>query len=1374
MKDYSVGLDIGTGSVGFVAMDQQYRLMRAKGKNIIGVRLFEPSKTAEKRRRFRTTRRRLSRRRWRLSLLNDCFAPELQNQGDPNFLHRLKYSWVHPKDTLNQQNYSAAPLFNDSGQDKAFYNKYPTIYHLRRALMNDTKQHDLREVYLAIHHIVKYRGNFLLGDGQIDQEAIFDIHSFLEAMQDFCQPILSDESTLIDVDEARLVTILFDKQLSRAKRVTEGVKVFDGQKNKALKTVIKLSLTGIVGNQFNLATMLQKEGLNPKDSKWKIKFTESDLEAKLETINSGTILSDSEKEFLTAIQKAYNGLTLKLLLDDAHSWSEAMIKLYEAHKGDWKLIKKELRTSENKAEVNQAYLNLQADNDDVRRKANKYFTGLIKKSTTLTKEKQNELLSKIENEIFLPVQRSKANVSIPHQLHLNELIKIIENQKQYYPFLAEVDKKGRNKLQQLLKFRVPYYVGPLVEPKTVDGDSSNHWMTRLEAGPITPWNIEEKVDTDQAGLDFIKRMTGTDTYLIGEPALPKNALIYQSYNVLQELNNVRINVNQRLEVAQKQEIYENIFKGQKSVSVIDIKDYIKTKYGKDVNVSGLSDTKGGHFNSKLTTYHYFLNIFDRAYVEDHDNQETLETIIELQTIFEDRKILKRQLSKLSVLTKDQVESLSKQHLTGWGRLSKKLLTTKFVQLSTKAGTDKKSILETLYETKMNLMEIISDSRDRYGARAWLEEENAIEDKETSLKSVINELAGPKNIKRGILQSFYILDEITRVLGRPPKNVYLEVARNTQASELTNSRLAYLKTVYGNKSLSAEFKALSTQLNSVEDAKMNAALRDDRLYLYYLQQGKDMYTGEPINIDLISSNYQIDHIIPRAYGIDCLDNRVLVKSELNARKADSPTYLPELICSRCNWWRSLKTAGLLSEQKFKNLTRKSDDFSDLQKERFIARSLVETRQITRNVATLIGEHFNDETKVRAIRSEITTDMRHYLAIYKNRDLNDYHHAFDALLFTTAGLFMDNIGFFKKGQLSDYAGHIYNRYTKQALAQARANAKDKHQQRIRPLGFVVGSMASSNKQFQVNQATGELVWTMADEAYLRKVMDYKKILVTKMVYDQTGELYKQTRIPRDGKEYGKRKIYGKVAFDKRKDLALYGGFDSLQTAYTALVFSKKKFKLVNVQRLWLSEIKADANYLTKMVQQSLNDPKAKIILDHIPYEQLLIKDQAKVTIASENELHNFQQLYLSKTDSKDLLILLNARSEEMAEARLKQYSHSQDAKQRFTELLTHIIEQALKYYKLQTHQTALLKLQDKVIEFTTLEFEKQQEVVQRVLQALHANAIRSNLEILGLSESWGRLNAMVNLSPSDKFVYTSYTGLYTSTVSVQELADQAKLE
>ena len=155
VPNYAISLDIGNASVGWAAFTPDYRLMRAKGRELIGVRLFEPAQTAEARRMARTTRRRYSRRRWRLHMLDAIFDAPLA-EVDPSFLARRKYSWVHPADENNADYWYGGVLFDSKNQDKRFYKQYPTIYHLRKTLMEDDKQHDIREVYFAVHHLLKY------------------------------------------------------------------------------------------------------------------------------------------------------------------------------------------------------------------------------------------------------------------------------------------------------------------------------------------------------------------------------------------------------------------------------------------------------------------------------------------------------------------------------------------------------------------------------------------------------------------------------------------------------------------------------------------------------------------------------------------------------------------------------------------------------------------------------------------------------------------------------------------------------------------------------------------------------------------------------------------------------------------------------------------------------------------------------------------------------------------------------------------------------------------------------------------------------------------------------------------------------------------
>ena len=67
--EYYLGLDMGSSSVGWAVTNEKYEILRAHGKTLWGVRLFDSAQTAEERRGFRTAKRRLDRRNWRIELL---------------------------------------------------------------------------------------------------------------------------------------------------------------------------------------------------------------------------------------------------------------------------------------------------------------------------------------------------------------------------------------------------------------------------------------------------------------------------------------------------------------------------------------------------------------------------------------------------------------------------------------------------------------------------------------------------------------------------------------------------------------------------------------------------------------------------------------------------------------------------------------------------------------------------------------------------------------------------------------------------------------------------------------------------------------------------------------------------------------------------------------------------------------------------------------------------------------------------------------------------------------------------------------------------------------------------------------------------------
>ncbi len=86
-----------------------------------------------------------------------------------------------------------------------------------------------------------------------------------------------------------------------------------------------------------------------------------------------------------------------------------------------------------------------------------------------------EILAKLETGSFLPKQTTSDNGTIPYQLHEAELIAILENVGNYLPFLNEIGDSGlshKEEIQQMFRFRIPYYVGPLFK----NGQSKFSWV----------------------------------------------------------------------------------------------------------------------------------------------------------------------------------------------------------------------------------------------------------------------------------------------------------------------------------------------------------------------------------------------------------------------------------------------------------------------------------------------------------------------------------------------------------------------------------------------------------------------------------------------------------------------------------------------------------------------------------------------------------------------------------------------------------------------------------------------------------------------------------------------------------------------------------
>lgn len=670
-KGYYVGLDMGTGSVGWAVTDESYQILRRHGKAMWGVRLFESAKTAEERRMFRTGRRRLDRRGWRIEILQEIFAEEI-SRVDPGFFLRMKESKYYPEDKRDiQGNCPELPytLFVDKTfTDKDFHKKYPTIYHLRKMLMETEDTPDIRLVYLALHHMMKHRGHFLLS-GDISQ-----VTEFKNTFNQFIENIRNEEMDFeIELDESAVQMIeetLKDKNLTRSAKKSKLVK---GLNAKNVRD--KAFLTLLSGGTVKLSDLFGMEELN-EGERPKISFADNGYEEYAAVVE----MELGELYYIVESAKAvYDWAILSDILGGSTSISDAKVRAYEKHKADLKYLKAVVKEyfpkevynavfveSSDKLNNYPAYIGMTKKNGkkvslEGKRCSREEFMDFLKKNIVVKlpdEEAKMYLQSELEKDSFLPKQVNKDNGVIPYQVHKYELKKILDNLGDKIPFLKE----NAEKIEKLFSFRIPYYVGPL---RTGNGENSKFaWAERKSTEKIYPWNFENVIDVEQSAENFIRRMTNKCTYLIGEDVLPKDSLLYSKFMVLNELNNLRLD-GQKISVELKQKIYRDVFCRSRKVTQKKLKSYLIREgiAGKNVELTGID----GDFKGSLTAYHDFK---EKLIDVELTQKEKEEIILNIVLFGDDKKLLKQRLKKkFPQLTEKQINTVTALSYKGWGEIA---------------------------------------------------------------------------------------------------------------------------------------------------------------------------------------------------------------------------------------------------------------------------------------------------------------------------------------------------------------------------------------------------------------------------------------------------------------------------------------------------------------------------------------------------------------------------------------------------------------------------------------------------------------------------------------------------------------------------------
>ena len=1127
-KKYYLGLDIGTNSVGWAVTDENYNLCKYAGKRMWGIRLFEGGETAEQRRISRSNRRRLSRKKQRIDLLQELFAEEIAKM-DPTFFIRLNESRLHLEDKSTGEKF---PLFTDKDYtDIQYYKEYPTMYHLRKELIENSKVHDVRLVYLACHHILKNRGHFLINGSFSD---VKKLSSVCESMLNSFNGISKYQIEINDIE--RLEEILSDRKKQKSVKAKELIQIFecgpcedktDEKTCKAIVSNLSKWLTGLKGN-INSIFDMQFEEIDTSS----FSFTEPKYE---DTISAA--LEENYADVIQKIKTVYDWSVLVEIMAGEDYLSFAKVNAYNKHKENLCILKEVIRKYCDSEMYHKFFNGFDEKNGYGNYIGSIYKNGhsyAMKKCSTedfyktlgkildkIQPEKEDEnvleeLKVEVKNQTLLPLARTTANGTIPNQVHIQELKAILDNAKKYLPFLNEKDEYGTvaEKIISIAKFRIPYYVGPLSTRHKKQG--ANSWIVRKQEGRIYPWNFEEMVDLEQSNKEFIQRMTNKCTHLIGEDVLPKNSLLYSRYMVLNELNNLRIRGN-KISVNLKQELYKELFCTKAKVTGKGLFNYLK----KEDEELALEDISGFDidFKSSLTSYLDFKKQILGEEIEKDKYKDIVENIIKWKTIYDDdSKMMKKMIEREypNVFSKDQIKKICRFKYSGWGNFSLSFLNG--IRGADRETGENFTIIEALWKTNYNLMQLLSK---QFTFREEIDLINADKvgkiDKVSYDNTVKDLIVSPAN-KRAIWQTVQITEEIKKVMKCEPERIFIEMARGGEKEKRrTVSRKARLLELYA--ACKDDVRDWTKEIENREEREFNSK----KLYLYYTQMGRCMYSGEEIDIDELmqkNSKWDIDHIYPQSkIKDDSIDNMVLAKKVINNSKQNK-LLSPDIRIKMKKYWNTLYKGNFISKKKYDRLTR-TEDFTNEELSGFIERQIVETRQSSKAVAELLNRLY-EHSEIVYVKAGLVSDFRHDNKLLKSRRINDYHHAKDAFL---------NI----------VVGNVYNaKFTSNPRKWIKENR---------------GTNYSIRRVFDYNVKRGNtVVWQGVKDAghsieAIRKTMARNDILYTEYTYCDKGELFNATLV-RKGND---------KAINLKKDLdsVKYGGYNTPKTsAFAFIEFDGKK--------------------------------------------------------------------------------------------------------------------------------------------------------------------------------------------------------------------------
>lgn len=911
-----------------------------------GVHMFNSAKPAQEARTNRSARRNLRRRKWRKQQLKQAFI-------DFGLLS---------KDNFDIPEFLSFPANND-------YVKRPqdeTVYHLQLRALHEKV--NMRELAMALYNICGTRGHFLMEIIDFSKNSI-DFYEFKERFYALIQEVILNTFDKHRLNQEILEPV-FNKQIQKANQVNSLFKqgyTDNETDDAALQQIILL----LIGRKANLSLINESVVL-------------PDVSGKVDIID--LLKRDELNDFLDKVVELHDLIEVSNILKEADYICEYNVKKLDHIKEVYKLEKSDPASYKEEKKQIQSYM-------------------------SATGTKRLRVIKNMQNKF-------------PNGMYVHEVTAILRKQQEFYP---EITDEFIEVCSEIIKARIPYYVGPLSKK------AKNAWLAQANKEKFKysyhySVNKFKNVNEFETIRQWKKAMISHCTYLPEETALPKGSFLGETFSICNELNILQAidqDGNQyNLTLEDKVKIFDQLFLQKEVVYYKDICDVIGlSKFGPR-NVKGQVK-----FNNKYTLYHRIgkilpglkLNGITDIYLEK-EKIEKLEDIILNINLFDEEISKKQYFIQVMNMDEKTATALSKLKVNGFYTFSKKFIA------ETPMNTEGQTLLEELMndnqQGEMNeQMTLIRKATDVNG--------NPINFESNKYKKKIKQNQGRLGVNlliedgkpfipvsrpviRALNECFKAYEEIVSIYGAPER-IVIETAKNlNEAPEKRKTTKPYfqeMKEFYDElqnqiKLSKKKGEKRTTSLEDWEELEKYIFTNKNKMWLYLRQNGRDMISGDPIDLNDLSQ-YEIDHILPRGFGDNSMDNLMLIRRNYNSEKNNRlPLEYIEQEQPVNNKGKVITTADfthrcmelfdlhIINEKKLNRLL-----LNDTQEAMgFINRDLVDTRYIIREliaILTAYNEYHNFDSHIVALKASFTNVYRNAFNIRKNREIGDQHHAYDAL-------------------------------------------------------------------------------------------------------------------------------------------------------------------------------------------------------------------------------------------------------------------------------------------------------------------------------------------------------------------------------------------